>query len=77
MSKFKNKKVLVIISIFAALTAAAAAGIELLWNWLMPELFGLPAISYLQALGLRVIASLLFGSFSVSAQKQARGYTSY
>ncbi|MFC1655981.1 hypothetical protein ACFL3C_03865 [Patescibacteria group bacterium] len=34
----------------------------LLWNWLMPVIFGLPAISLLQALGLNLLAGFLFKS---------------
>jgi len=34
----------------------------LLWNWLMPEIFGLGRISYLQAFGLITLANLLFPS---------------
>jgi len=33
-----------------------------LWNWLMTDLFGLPAIDYWQAVGLFVLAHLLFKS---------------
>ena len=32
-----------------------------LWNWLMPDLFGLPTVTYWQALGVFVMAKLLFG----------------
>jgi hypothetical protein len=32
----------------------------LLWNWLMPELFGLPMIGFWQAVGLNLLASILF-----------------
>ena len=32
-----------------------------LWNVLMPAIFGLPAISFWQALGLLVLSRLLFG----------------
>lgn len=38
-------------------------GFMLLWNWLMPEVFGLPILSYWQAVGVLVMAKLLFGSF--------------
>lgn len=31
-----------------------------LWNWLMPEIFGLITIGYWQALGLMCLSSLLF-----------------
>lgn len=34
-----------------------------LWNWLMPELFGLPKIGFLQAWGLFLLSKILFGSF--------------
>ena len=30
-----------------------------LWNWLMPTLFGLCSISYLQAVGLSILSTLL------------------
>ncbi|MFK5972911.1 MAG: hypothetical protein QM485_06480 [Flavobacteriaceae bacterium] len=32
-----------------------------LWNWLMPDLFGLTTISYWQAVGILILAKLLFG----------------
>lgn len=32
-----------------------------LWNWLMPELFNLPLISYWQAIGVLVLAKIIFG----------------
>ena len=34
-----------------------------LWNWLMPALFTLHAITYWQALGIMVLARVLFGGF--------------
>ena len=37
-------------------------GLMLLWNWLMPDLFNLKEISYWQAIGIFVLARLLFGS---------------
>jgi len=35
-----------------------------LWNLLMPAIFGLPAISFWQALGLLVLSRVLFGGFA-------------
>lgn len=32
-----------------------------LWNWLMPDLFGVGTVTYWQALGIFIIAKLLFG----------------
>ena len=37
--------------------------VMLLWNWLMPAIFGLITISFWQALGLFALARILFGSF--------------
>ena len=34
-----------------------------LWNWLMPSVFGLHMINFGQALGLLILAKILFGSF--------------
>jgi hypothetical protein len=31
------------------------------WNWVMPPLFGLPEVSFWQALGLLVLTRVLFG----------------
>jgi hypothetical protein len=33
-----------------------------LWNWLMPVIFNLPTISYVQAYGLTVLFQLLIGT---------------
>ncbi len=37
--------------------------VMLLWNWLMPLIFGLPAITYWQGIGILALASILFGRF--------------
>jgi hypothetical protein len=34
-----------------------------LWNWLMPELFGLREIGFWQAWGLILLSKILFGGF--------------
>lgn len=36
--------------------------VMLLWNWLMPAIFGLPALTFWQAAGLLVLCKILFGS---------------
>ncbi|MDR1444830.1 MAG: hypothetical protein LBI94_08120 [Treponema sp.] len=41
--------------------ALFGAAVMLLWNGLMPALFGLPSIGYLQAAALLVLARILFG----------------
>lgn len=37
--------------------------VQLLWNSLLPPLFGLPAVTFWQALGLLVLCRILFGGF--------------
>jgi hypothetical protein len=37
-----------------------AAPLMLLWNWLIPTLFGLPEVGYLEAFGLLFLTKLLF-----------------
>ncbi|MBN1339172.1 MAG: hypothetical protein JXA03_07605 [Bacteroidales bacterium] len=37
--------------------------VMLLWNWIMPELFGLPEIDYWLAFGIIILARLIFGGF--------------
>jgi hypothetical protein len=38
-------------------------GVYRLWNWLMPMLFKLPAITFSQGVGLLALSWLLFGGF--------------
>jgi hypothetical protein len=57
---WKAVKVLVMIAIAVTLLGEV---VMRLWNWLMPSLFHLPAITFVQALGLLVLSKLLFGGF--------------
>jgi hypothetical protein len=34
--------------------------VMLLWNWLMPELFGLSEVTFWQAIGLNILCTILF-----------------
>jgi hypothetical protein len=49
------------IGIMLAMVAVFGAAVMLLWNALMPQIFNLPQIGYLQAAGLLVLARVLFG----------------
>jgi len=37
--------------------------VKLLWNWLLPPLFGWPQVTFWQALGLLALCRILFGGF--------------
>lgn len=65
-----------ILGVLMAVIFAFAFGwlVMLLWNHLMPSLFGLTTISYWQSVGLLVLAKLLFGGFGHSAGYQNKGH---
>lgn len=52
--------------------AAISLIVMLLWNWLMPAIFGLTAISFCQALGLFVLGRILLGSFGLGRHGHGR-----
>ncbi|MDR2121784.1 MAG: hypothetical protein LBP34_01540 [Flavobacteriaceae bacterium] len=64
------------IGLFALWILVVIAGlgtvVRLLWNWLMPDIFGLAVINFWQALGLLVLFRLLFGSFGHKPGRHAR-----
>lgn len=39
-----------------------------LWNWLMPAIFGIKAITLWQALGLNILSAFLFKGFGSSSK---------
>src|SRR5262252_4936568 len=51
------------VALFAMVLFVALGGwgVRVLWNWLLPPLFGWPVITFWQALGLLVLCRLLFG----------------
>ncbi|MFR1685785.1 MAG: hypothetical protein ACLSVX_01230 [Massilimicrobiota timonensis] len=49
--------IIILLVFFALLTGIP---VYFLWNWLMPEIFGLTEITLLQAIGLSLLCSLLF-----------------
>lgn len=49
-----------------AFSALFSLPVWLLWNWLMPAIFGLTKITWLQAWGLMLLCGFLFKSSSVT-----------
>ena len=47
------------IIVFFTIGLALSIPLCLLWNWLMPYIFGLPTINVLQAFGLTILIALL------------------
>ena len=53
--------------IFAVLFALGfGLFVKLLWNWLMPIIFGIGEITYWQAFGLVILARIFFGAFGMA-----------
>jgi hypothetical protein len=61
---------------FAVFVAIGGAVIVWLWNWLLPPLFGFPAITFWQGLGLLLLCRILFGGFSVGGPGRGKHMTS-
>ncbi len=49
------------IAIIIALSLVLGILVQVLWNWLMPALFGLGKINILQGIGLILLSRILFG----------------
>lgn len=49
--------------LFLGFAVVVLFGVMYLWNWLMPEIFGLPQITFWQAAGLFLLSRALFGSW--------------
>ena len=47
----------------AVFIAIGGTVVMLLWNWLLPTLFGLRLITFWQAIGLLALCRILFGGF--------------
>ena len=39
-----------------------------LWNWLMPAIFGLPSLTFWQAVGLLALSRILFGGMGLGGR---------
>jgi len=64
MNKYKDTAI-TILSTFAAL-AVVSFPMWFMWNWLIPNIFGLPYIDYLEAWGLMAFALLIQGILGTS-----------
>lgn len=57
---------LLIIALHLVLSLVFALPVKWLWNWLMPTLFNLPIITWIQSWGLSLLLSLLFSKVNVN-----------
>lgn len=59
---------LLIALLVVAIAAILSLPLMFLWNWLMPLIFGLKTITWIQAWGLMLISAILFKNNSVSTK---------
>ncbi len=60
--EYRISKFLKYFVIGLAFAVAVGLIVMLLWNWLIPNIFGGPTVTFLQAIGLLILAKILFGS---------------
>jgi hypothetical protein len=63
MRRHPLSKVLKVVTFVTLFIAAFGFVVMELWNWLMPDLFGLHMITYWQGVGILVLTKVLFGGF--------------
>jgi hypothetical protein len=58
-----NKALKITLWVIGGILLVALFGIvtQYLWNWLMPKIFGLPALTLLETFGLLLLAKIIFG----------------
>jgi hypothetical protein len=63
MKRHRAAKVLMVLAFVTVVIGVFGLAVLQLWNWLMPVIFGLHAITFGQALGLMALSWILFGGF--------------
>jgi Ca2+/H+ antiporter, TMEM165/GDT1 family len=58
--KRRHEKFILAILVVLLVVPASALGVFYLWNWLMPQIFGVHSVTYWQSLGLLGLSWLLF-----------------
>lgn len=66
MNSFWFIKIFKLLAFLAFFILVIGTAVMIIWNVLMPDLFGLPNITFGQAIGLTILARLLTGGFRTS-----------
>jgi len=62
MMKQTIHNILLVVGLLILACLLFGAPLMVLWNWLMPTIFGLPEITFWQACGLNILSAILFKS---------------
>ena len=73
MSRTKRLMLIAPVALVGMVVFAAIGGgiVRWLWNCLMPPLFGLPQVSFWQALGLLALCRILFGGLGLHGSRHS------
>lgn len=69
----KGFKILFFILLGIAVALLVGYIVMHLWNWLMPDLFGLPTLTYWKAIGVLLLAKIIFGFGGGGGPAKKRG----
>jgi len=69
MMKQTIHDILLVVGLLILACLLFGAPLMVLWNWLMPTIFGLPEITFWQACGLNILSAILFRS-SIKTNKE-------
>ena len=58
--------ILLVIGVLMLAIILFGGPLMVLWNWLMPTIFGLPEIGFWQACGLQLLATILFKTTKIN-----------
>jgi len=67
--KSKLESFAAVVGLLAIFAVLLGYPVMLLWNWLMPDIFGLPQITFWQAIGLHFLSSALIKSSTTIKNK--------
>ena len=56
------------LAVIVGISALIALPVMLLWNWLMPMIFGLQQLTFLQSWGLLILSNCLFKSTNYNSK---------
>ena len=71
----RRKWIIIVPAAIAGIVLVSFLGgqiVRLLWNWLLPPLFGWPPIGFWQALGLLALCRILFGGHGMGGSSRMR-----
>jgi len=61
------------VALFVGVVIFAGWVTALVWNWLMPVIFGLPKITFVQGIGLQILSALLIKSNYTYSKNKKKG----